>query len=144
MTGSPTDPFSKGAYRHDVGTCDLLGAVDQRSLVHALQDAIDEAEEDITDFIARDYDDDIDGVGDDVFDWELAALREAGGRLQAACSVVVALYRDDESIGTTFGQCWCLIELAERPWQGRQLTPSRSWLAIDRDEVVPWAATGPP
>lgn len=137
------DPLRRGSHRHQAEKSALLCAVDEASLLRALDAAIHEAEDDIVDVIAEDYadDEDIDEVGEDVIDWELAALREIDGRLQAACLVAVELYRDEDeesSVGTTGGSCWCFIELAQRPWRGAQLTAARSWLAIERRGPVPW------
>lgn len=138
---SSTGPLGKGSHHHDADTRELLGVVDRESLVRGLQVAINDAEEAVTDFIAEDYDDDdIDAVGEDVVEWELAVLREADGRLQATCLVGADLYRDDDSdVGTTVGSCWCLVEFAEQSWQDGHLTPSSFWMAKDRDgPVLPW------
>jgi hypothetical protein len=137
------DPLRRGSHRLEAENRALLCAVDEASLLHALDAAIHEAEDYIVDVIAEDYADaeDIDEAGEDVIDWELAALREIDGRPQAACLVAVELYRDEDeesSVGTTGGCCWCFIELAQRPWRGVQLTAARSWLAIERRGPVPW------
>lgn len=126
---------------HDADTRELLSVVDRHALLVALEAAIEVAEEDMTDLIAEDYDDDIDFAGEDVIDWELGALREVEGRLRAACSVAVALYRDEDAdLRTTAGQCWCLIEFAERPWRGASLTASKHRTLIERAGPVPWTS----
>ena len=133
-----------GTYRHDAATCVLLSEVDQEALARALQTAISWAEEFIVDFIEDDYrDDDMSMVADEVIDWELGALRENDGYLQAACSVTASLYSDSASSDGTIagGCCWCMVELAERPWRATSVTPSRSWVSIQRADL-PVAWTG--
>ena len=84
---TPTaDAIPRSEHHHDRDTLQLLGAIDRASLRQALENAIHEAEDDVANLIAEDYadDDEIDCVGEDVLGWELAALREIGGHLQAA------------------------------------------------------------
>ena len=146
MTPS-ADPIPQGEHHHDRATLQLLGAIDRASLRQALENAIHDAEDDVADLIAEDYadDDEIYCVGEDVLGWELAALREIGGHLQAACTVSVGLYRDeddyeDESSGTICGCCWLFIEFAEHLRHGAPITPSRWWVAIERAGPIPWTA----